>query len=79
MNEKLIKEMALKAGFAVAQNMQGPVDVVCGKAVQARSVTCNSLTLERFTQWLANDSHFSMYEITGPYARFALFTPTGEE
>jgi hypothetical protein len=33
--QKFFKELAIRAGFVVTRNMEGPADLICGSCIQA--------------------------------------------
>lgn len=83
MNEDQIKELATQAGFTVTRNMQGPVDVIEGRSVEARSEWVSNMTLERLTERRKSHTHFAFYKMTAgvdyTFVRHAVFTPKADE
>lgn len=83
MNEDQIKELATQAGFTVTQNMKGPVDVIQGRSVEARSEWVSRMTLERLTEQRKYHTHFAFYMMTAgvdyTFVRHAVFTPKPDE
>jgi len=83
MNEETIKDLAMQAGFTVTRNMQGPVDVIEGRAVEARSEWVQNMTLARFVQYRSRFTHFTFYTMAAgvdyTFVRSAMFTPCQTE